>query len=158
MNLDGIAIVGMSGRFPQAPDLNQFWRNLQEGVEAVSFFSDAELEAAGIQPSLLQNPNYIKAKAVLEDADLFDASFFDFSPREAELTDPQIRVFLECAWEALENAAYNPDRFPGLVGVYAGMSFSSYMLNVMAGATGSRNFDSFRALLGSDKDYLSTWV
>ena len=158
MNLDGIAIVGMSGRFPQAPDLNQFWRNLQEGVENVSFFSDAELEAAGIAPSLLRNPNYVKAKAVLQDADLFDAPFFDFSPREAELTDPQIRVFLECAWEALENAAYNPDRFSGLIGVYTGMSFSSYMLNVLAGAAVGKNFDSFRALLGSDKDYLSTWV
>ena len=158
MNLDGIAIVGVSGRFPQAPDLNRFWRNLQEGVEAVSFFSDAELEAAGIAPSLLRNPNYVKAKAVLEDADLFDAPFFDFSPREAELTDPQIRLFLECAWEALENAAYDPDRFAGLIGVYAGMSFSSYMLNVLAGAAGGRDFNSFRALLGSDKDYLSTWV
>jgi phthiocerol/phenolphthiocerol synthesis type-I polyketide synthase E len=158
MNLDAIAIVGMTGRFPQAPDLNQFWRNLREGVEAVSFFSDAELEAAGIPPSLLRNPNYVKAKAVLENVDLFDSSFFDFSPREAELTDPQIRVFLECAWEALENAAYDPDRFSGLIGVYAGMSFSSYMLNALAGAAGARSFDSFRALLGSDKDYLSTWV
>ena len=156
--LDGIAIVGMSGRFPQAVDLNQFWRNLREGVEAVSFFSDVELEATGIARSLLGNPNYIKAKAVLEDADLFDAPFFDLSPREAELTDPQIRVFLECAWEALENAAYNPDNFPGLIGVYSGMSFSSYMLNVFAGTMGARSFDSFRALLGSDKDYLSTWV
>lgn len=158
MSLDGVAIIGMAGRFPQAPDLNQFWRNLQEGVEAVSFFSDAELEAAGIEPSLLRNPNYVKAKAVLQDADLFDARFFDFFPREAEITDPQIRVFLECAWEALENAAYDPDRFPGLIGVYSGMSFSSYMLNLVTGATGARNFDSFRALLGSDKDYLSTWV
>lgn len=156
--VDGIAIVGMTGRFPQAPDLEQFWHNLQEGVEAVSFFSDAELQAAGVPEAVLRNPNYIKAKAVLENADLFDASFFDFSPREAELTDPQIRVFLECAWEALEHAAYNPDNFPGLIGVYAGMSFSSYMLSAMAASAGTRNFDSFRALLGSDKDYLSTWV
>lgn len=156
--IDGIAIVGMTGRFPQAPDLDRFWRNLQEGVEAVSFFSDAELQAAGIPEQVLRNPNYIKAKAVLEDADLFDASFFDFSPREAELTDPQIRVFLECAWEALEHAAYNPDNFTGLVGVYAGMSFSSYMLSALAMGTGAKDFDSFRALLGSDKDYLSTWV
>jgi phthiocerol/phenolphthiocerol synthesis type-I polyketide synthase E len=157
-SLDGIAIVGMMGRFPQAPDLNQFWCNLRDGVEAVSFFSDAELQAAGVAPSVLRNPNYVKAKAVLENADLFDASFFEFSPREAELTDPQIRVFLECAWEVLENAAYDPDRFPGLLGVYAGMSFSSYMLNAFAGTAGARNFDTFRALLGSDKDYLSTWV
>src|SRR5947209_2869556 len=156
--VDGIAIVGMTGRFPQAPDLNQFWRNLQEGVEAVSFFSDAELQAAGIPEAVRRNPNYVKAKAVLEGADLFDASFFDFSPREAELTDPQIRVFMECAWEALENAAYNPDNFSGLIGVYAGMSFSSYMLSVLAASAGAKNFDSFRALLGSDKDYLSTWV
>ncbi|MGH9635334.1 MAG: beta-ketoacyl synthase N-terminal-like domain-containing protein, partial [Candidatus Angelobacter sp.] len=143
-SLDGIAIVGMTGRFPQAPDLNQFWCNLRDGVEAVSFFSDAELQAAGVAPSVLRNPNYVKAKAVLENADLFDASFFEFSPREAELTDPQIRVFLECAWEVLENAAYDPDRFPGLLGVYAGMSFSSYMLNAFAGTAGARNVDTFR--------------
>ena len=97
--LDGIAIIGMAGRFPQAPNLQRFWENLRQGIEATSFFSDQELEQAGIPPELLRHPNYVKARGVLEDADLFDAGFFGYSPREAELTDPQIRLFLECAWE-----------------------------------------------------------
>lgn len=155
---EGIAIIGMSGRFPKAADLEQFWRNLRDGVDTITFFSDEELLAAGVSPALLANPAYVKARAVLEDADLFDAPFFEFSPREAELTDPQIRVFLECAWQCMETAGYNPDSFPGLIGVYSGMGFSSYMLQMLAGAGGGELFDSFRALLGSDKDYLSTWV
>ncbi len=156
--LDGIAIIGMAGRFPKAPDLEQFWRNLRDGIDSVSFFSDAELEASGVSPENLRNPNYIKAKAVLEDAGMFDAAFFDIAPREAELTDPQIRVFLECSWQALESAGYDADTYTGLIGVYAGMSFSSYMLQVLGSNAGPERINTFRALLGSDKDYLSTWV
>ncbi len=92
-----IAVVGMAGRFPRAAGLDELWRNLRDGVEAISFFSDEELTAAGIPPAVLADPRYVKARAVLEDADLFDAAFFGFSPREAELMDPQHRLFLECA-------------------------------------------------------------
>ena len=101
--LDGIAIVGMAGRFPESPNLQRFWENLCRGFEGISFFSDEDLERAGISSDLLRSPNYVKAKGYLDNADLFDAGFFGFSPREAELTDPQIRLFLECAWEVLES-------------------------------------------------------
>jgi phthiocerol/phenolphthiocerol synthesis type-I polyketide synthase E len=155
--LDGIAIVGMAGRFPQAPNLQRFWENLSRGVEGISFFSDQELEQAGISPELLRNPNYVKARGVLEDADLFDANFFGYSPREAEFTDPQIRLFLECAWEALESAGCDPDKFSGMIGVYAGMSFSSYMWQLAGDDSESDSVSAFRTLMGgAEKDHLAT--
>lgn len=121
-----VAIVGMAGRFPEAKNLSEFWQNLKNGVESISFFSDAELTAAGVN-SERADPNYVPAKAVLEDVDLFDAAFFDYNPREAEMLDPQHRVLLECAVEALEHAGYDPDRFAGRIGVYAGVSAGSYL-------------------------------
>ena len=126
-NLD-IAIIGMSGRFPQARNLDAFWQNLRDGVESISFFSEQELESAGIDPVLLKDSNYVKASAVLEDIELFDASFFDYSPRIAEIMDPQHRIFLECAWEALENSGYDSEIYDGLISVYGGASISSYFL------------------------------
>lgn len=86
-----IAIIGMSGRFPQAKNLDIFWQNLQKGLESISFFSNQELEALGVDPTTLNDPNYVKANAVLEDIELFDASFFDYSPKTAEIIDPQDR-------------------------------------------------------------------
>jgi amino acid adenylation domain-containing protein len=149
-----IAIVGMAGRFPRAADAGQFWRNLCSGVEAVSTFSDEELLAQGIEPALLADPRYVRAAGVLDGADLFDADFFGVNPREAELTDPQHRVFLECAWEALESAGYGSGS-PGPVGVYAGASFSSYLGHIAAqGALG----DGGNPLMGNDKDFLATRV
>src|SRR4029079_11652644 len=90
-----IAIIGMAGRFPGARDLTQFWRNLCDGVESVSFFTDEELIAEGADPDLLRQPNCVKARAVLDDAESFDAAFFGYTPREAEIMDPQHRLFLE---------------------------------------------------------------
>src|SRR5262245_22594154 len=104
---ENIAIVGMRGRFPSARNLEQFWHNLRDGVEAVSFFSDEEVVRAGMDPALLNDPNFVKAGGVLEDVDLFDAVFFGFSARDAEILDPQQRLFLECAAESLEDAGYN---------------------------------------------------
>jgi len=97
----GIAIIGLAGRFPKARNVEQFWRNLCDGVEAISFFTDEELQAAGVAVPQA-HPNYVKARGILDEADLFDAAFFGVNPREAEVMDPQHRVFLECAWEALE--------------------------------------------------------
>jgi len=153
--LDGIAIIGMAGRFPQAPNLQQFWENLYRGIEATSFFSDQELEQAGISPELLRHPHYVKARGVLPDADLFDAGFFGYSPREAELTDPQIRLFLECAWEALESAGCNPEKFPGMIGVYAGMSFTSYIWQLAVDdLEAADSVSAFRLLMGgAEKDH-----
>jgi acyl transferase domain-containing protein len=149
----------MAGRFPQSPNLERFWKNLCQGFEGISFFSDEQLEHAGIGPDLLRNPNYVKAKGFLEDADLFDAGFFGFSPREAELTDPQIRLFLECAWEVLESAGWNPGKFSGLIGVYAGMSFSSYMWQFAGDDSESDSVSAFRTIMGgAEKDHLATTV
>lgn len=122
-----LAIIGMSGRFPGARTVEAFWQNIAHGVKSIRFFSDEELQEAGIDPALLQQPNYVKAGTVIEDIDNFDASFFGYTPREAEIMDPQHRLFMECAWEALERAAYSPKTYTGLVGVFAGSAFSSYM-------------------------------
>ncbi|ACC81843.1 beta-ketoacyl synthase [Nostoc punctiforme PCC 73102] len=123
-----IAIIGMSGRFPQAKNLDIFWQNLQKGLESISFFSNQELEALGVDPTTLNDPNYVKANAVLEDIELFDASFFDYSPKTAEIIDPQHRLFLETAWEALESAGYDSKTYKGRISVYGSASISSYFL------------------------------
>jgi acyl transferase domain-containing protein/acyl carrier protein len=123
-----IAVIGMSGRFPRAKNIDDFWHNLRDGVESISFFSHQELESIGVDPSLLSDPNYVKANAVLEDIELFDASFFDYSPRTAEIMDPQHRLFLETAWEALENAGYDSKTYEGRISVYGSASISSYFL------------------------------
>src|ERR1700722_3417894 len=99
--LEEIAIIGMAGRFPGAKNIEELWRNLREGVESVVTFTDEELLAAGVDPVLLGDPNYVKAGTLLEQSDLFDAAFFGFSAQEAAITDPQHRLFLECAHQAL---------------------------------------------------------
>src|SRR5205085_9404284 len=152
-----IAIIGMEGRFPGAKNIQEFWRNIRDGVESIQMFSDNALEAFGVDPSALAHPNFVKAGALIEDADKFDAAFFGYSPREAELMDPQQRVFLECAWSALESAGYKAESFPGLIGVYAGTSMSSYLLyNLLAQSVDPE--DSFQVMIENDKDFLSTRV
>ncbi|OKH10775.1 polyketide synthase, partial [Fischerella major NIES-592] len=131
-SVKGIAVIGMVGRFPGAKSVDEFWQNLCNGKESISFWSDEELELAGINPALLRDPHYVKADARLSDIEMFDAAFFDFSPREAEIMDPQHRILLECAWEALENAGYDPGADPGLTGVYLGTNLSIYMLNKLS--------------------------
>ncbi len=129
-NDHGIAIIGMSGRFPGAGDVDEFWRNLVAGVESISFFSDEELAASGLDVAQLRSdPGYVAARGIVRDAEWFDAAFFNVSPREAEVIDPQQRLFLEAAWEVLENAGYDPARTKGYVGVYAGMSTNTYFWN-----------------------------
>jgi acyl transferase domain-containing protein/acyl carrier protein len=157
--MEPIAIVGMAGRFPGAADLRQHWDNLRAGVESITFFSDEELAAAGVDAALLRNPRYVRARGVLQDAELFDATFFGLSPREAEIMDPQHRVFLEAAWEALESAGYAPGSVALNAGVYAGASLNSYLIaslvanpEVMLAAGG------YQAMLANDKDFLATRV
>ena len=130
--VDAIAIIGMSGRWPRAKNVAQLWRNVRDGVECISRFSAEELEVSEAA-ELAQQPDYVKARSVLEDADLFDAAFFGMLPKEAELIDPQQRVFLECSWEALEDAGYDPQAYEGAIGVFAGCTTNTYFLkNVCA--------------------------
>lgn len=154
--LEGIAIIGMSGRFPGADDLDRFWQALAGGVESITHFSDEELLAAGIPASVLQHPDYVKAGSYLEDIDLFDAPFFGISPREAELMDPQHRLFLEDCWLALEDAGWNGDRYDGQVGVFGGSSLSTYLLFHLKHDAG--HVGALQTVLGNDKDYLCTRV
>ncbi|MEM9220045.1 MAG: beta-ketoacyl synthase N-terminal-like domain-containing protein [Cyanobacteria bacterium P01_F01_bin.150] len=154
---DEVAIIGMAGRFPGAKNVNEFWKNLCAGVESVHFFNDEELRSHNIGDELLQHPNYVKAKAILDDIDLFDAGFFGINPREAEVIDPQHRLFLECAWEALEDAGYDPNKYDGQIGVYAGSSMSTYLLNILQAGLSDR-FNYFDLLIGNDKDHLPTRV
>lgn len=157
--LEGIAVVGMSGRFPGAATLQQFWQNLCNGVEGITFFSEPELHAAGVEPELLAHPNYVPARGVLEDADQFDAAFFGFNPREAELLDPQHRIFLECAWEALEHAGYDPERYTGIIGVFGSVSLSTYaMRNIYANPDLIATTGDYQVLLSSDKDFIAERV
>ncbi|OUL18005.1 type I polyketide synthase [Nostoc sp. 106C] len=157
--LEGIAIVGLAGRFPGAKNVEEFWQNLKDGVESISFFSEQELTDAGIDPAVFRNPDYVKAKAVLDDIELFDAAFFGFSPKEAAITDPQHRLFLESAWEGLENAGYNPETYTGAIGVYAGMGMSGYLLNnLWANSELTSSAGAYQIVLANDKDFLPTRV
>jgi acyl transferase domain-containing protein len=152
-----IAVIGMAGRFPGAQNIEAFWHNLRHGVESITRFSDAELTAAGVAPAVLSDPNYVKAWGVLADVEWFDAAFFGFSPREAEIMDPQHRLFLECAWEALEDAGYAADKYHGSIGVYGGASLNTYLLhNLQAHGDLLRSEAGLQMIIGSDKDYLTT--
>jgi acyl transferase domain-containing protein len=155
---EGIAIIGMAGRFPKARNVAELWRNLREGVEAISFFEDAEIEDPAFD-SWRGNPNYVKARGVLEDADKFDAAFFGINPREAEIMDPQQRVFLECAWEALEDAGYDSEREARPIGVFGGLSMNTYLMANLASNAGlTEQVSGFQTTFANDKDYLSTRV
>jgi len=157
--IEGIAIIGMAGRFPGAKNINQFWQNLRDGVESISVFTDEELLTSGIDPETLSDPNYVKAGAVLEDIELFDASFFGFNPREAEMTDPQHRLFLECAWEALESAGYNSETYADRIGTYAGVGWNSYLFNnLYSNSDLIQSLGGYQTLIGNDKDFLATRV
>lgn len=153
-----IAVIGMAGRFPGAKNLNDFWGNLQKGVEGISFFTDEELVASGIDPDVLSKPNYVKAYGILKDIELFDASFFDFDSKEAEITDPQHRFFLECAWEALEDAGYDSLSYKGLIGVYAGTGFSSYLFNLYSNQNIISSLSDLEISIGNDRNFLTTRV
>jgi len=157
-SLNGIAVIGMIGRFPSAKSVTEFWQNLCAGQEAITRFSDAELIAAGVDPTWLQHPNYVKAGAVLEDIDQFDAAFFEISPREAEFMDPQHRLFLESAWEALEQAGYDPEAYKGWIGVYAGGNLSTYLLDNLLAQRDELQSQFTQILLSHDKDYIPTRV
>ncbi|MGC1998526.1 MAG: polyketide synthase, partial [Candidatus Acidiferrales bacterium] len=160
MNTSRIAIVGMAGRFAGARNIDEFWRNLSNGVESIRQLTDRELLAAGVGRDELAAPDYVKAAAILDDVEMFDASFFGFSPKDASIMDPQHRHFLECAWEALEHAGHTPERFSGSVGVYAGSGMNTYLIQNLL--TNRRLVESAGLFMlrttGNDKDVLATRV
>ncbi|MCY1036434.1 amino acid adenylation domain-containing protein [Corallococcus sp. BB11-1] len=153
-----IAIIGRAGRFPGAPDVDALWSLLVEGREGLSRFSREELVAAGEEPRFLDDPAYVRAAGILEDAESFDAGFFGYSPQDARLMDPQLRLFLECAWEALEAAGYDPKRLSGRAGVFAGAGVPRYWLEqvVPRYRTSSVAAESYRSILGNPWQFLAT--
>lgn len=158
--LEGIAIIGMAGRFPEARNVAELWRNLLAQRESISHFSAAELEPAHPEDmEARSNPAYVRARGVLADVDMFDERFFGFNPKEAEIIDPQHRLFLQAAWEALEHAGYDPQAFPGPIGVFAGATNNSYYLQNLLSR---RDITDLMGLLltqmGNSNDYVATRV
>jgi acyl transferase domain-containing protein/acyl carrier protein len=149
-----IAIIAMVGRFPGADDVEELWGNLRDGVESLTRFSDEELLASGIDAGLIQDPHYVKARPILRDVEHFDAGLFGYTPREAELMDPQQRLFQECAWEVLEKAGYDPQRYAGLIGVFGGTNLNTYLLR-LAGDPQVQDLISETTVLENDKDALT---
>lgn len=155
---DGIAVIGMSGRFPGAKNVEELWQNLLDGKESVSFFKKEELDA-NIPAEDKNDASYVAVRGVIEDADKFDAAFFNMNPRLAEVTDPQQRIFLEVAWEAIENAGYSPDKYDGLIGVFAGMGNNTYYPNnVFHNKEAINRVGTFQTMTANEKDYIATRV
>jgi phthiocerol/phenolphthiocerol synthesis type-I polyketide synthase E len=156
---EDIAIVGMAGRFPGARDVFEFWNNLRDGVESIRTLTVDELRAAGVDEPTLQSVDYVAAGALLEDADCFDAPFFGIAKREAEIMDPQHRVFLESAWSALEHAGYDPETYEGAIGVFGGVAPNTYLQNVLLTRPDIvRVTGRYPLLIGSEREYAVTRV
>ena len=158
--LDGVAIVGMAGKFPGARNVAEFWRLLQAGLETITRFEPGTLEASGLEdPASVADPNYVPARGILDGVDLFDAEFFGINPREADVLDPQQRLFLEASWEALENAGYDPRATNGSIGVFAGMSNNTYFpANIQGQRTIIDLVGALQTMMANEKDYLATRV
>ncbi|WP_051772303.1 type I polyketide synthase [Saccharothrix sp. NRRL B-16314] len=152
-----IAVVGMAGRFPGAPDVRAFWDNIKNGVETISFFTEEELRASGVTPEEIADPSYVRARPVLDNVGDFDAAFFGMNPRMAAITDPQQRMFLEVCWEALEEAGYAVPGARGRVGVYGGSNISTYLLRNPEQLSNGE-FSIYEVIMGNDKDALTTTV
>ncbi|MCP5046966.1 MAG: acyltransferase domain-containing protein, partial [bacterium] len=153
-----IAVIGMAARFPGAGNIDEYWNNLKNGKETTSFFTDDELESRGVSPRLLNDPNYVKAGSIIDNVEYFDANFFGYSPKEAQIMNPQIRIFYQCAYEALENAGYVPYSYTGLIGVYAGASANNHWeaLTVFSGK--SDELGRMGSMTLANKDSLSTRI
>ncbi len=158
--LESIAIIGLAGRLPAAENVDAFWANLLAGREAITTFTDEELAAAGVNPDAVRDePNFVRRGGVLDDADCFDAGFFDMTPREAQLNDPQHRVIMEVAWHALENAGYVPENHDGNIGVFAGKARNNYYPNnLLPNRDNIPAVDDLVTELGNEMDYLPTRI
>jgi len=154
-----IAIIGMQGSFPGAPSLEQFWHNLQRGVESTTYLSEHELREAGVADEAIGRASYIRANNFLPGVELFDADFFQIAAQEAQIIDPQQRIFLEHAYAALEHAGYAPRTYAGLIGVYAGVGMNTYLLaNLQERYRAASSIERYQLMLASDKDFLATRV
>ncbi|MEH2285637.1 MAG: aminotransferase class III-fold pyridoxal phosphate-dependent enzyme [Nostoc sp.] len=154
--IDGVAIIGMVGKFPGAGNVDEFWRNLCEGLESTTFFQDEELDPS-IDPNLCKDPSYVKARGIIAGGETFDAAFFGINPLEAVVMDPQARVFLELVYEALENAGYESESFEGLIGLYAGCGQNTYFANHISGRMEIVDrIGEFQTMLANEKDFLTT--
>ncbi|MEU6235012.1 SDR family NAD(P)-dependent oxidoreductase, partial [Kitasatospora sp. NPDC047058] len=152
-----VAIIGMAGRFPGADDLESFWRLLSEGREGITRFGREELAAAGVPAALLDDPAYVPAHGVIPDVDLFDTGYFEYTPAEAAITDPQHRVLLTTGHAALEHAGYDPARYDGLISVYAGAAINTYLQQqVLPRVDQTTTSNHFAVMVGNDKDFLAT--
>ncbi|MEV8510435.1 thioester reductase domain-containing protein [Actinoplanes sp. NPDC051475] len=157
--LEPIALVGIACRVPGARTPQAFWRSMRDGVESITRFDRAELLAAGIDEQTLADPDYVPASGHLPDADRFDAAFFGFTAAEARTMDPQQRMLIETAWEAMEDAGHDPGRFPGDVAVFAGAFFTKYLLqNLATNARFQRSPMAPLARMFNDKDFVATRV
>ncbi|MGD1930339.1 MAG: beta-ketoacyl synthase N-terminal-like domain-containing protein [Leptolyngbyaceae cyanobacterium] len=153
-----VAIVGMAGRFPGTDSIDALWQLLTAGQSGIRRLSDQELEAAGVAPATWQQPDYVRAYAGFADADSFDAAFFGYSPREAQLIDPQQRVFLECAWAALEDAGYDSCQYDGCIGVYGGAALNSYLVNLFSDPQLRASTDTVQAVVSNVMGLMTTRV
>lgn len=157
--LEAVAVIGMAGRFPGAPDVARFWANQLAGIASIRRFSDEELTASGVPAELSRRPDYVAMRGTVDDPELFDADFFGLTPREAEVMDPQNRLFLETCWQALEDAGYDPKTYPGRAGIYAGANLSTYLLsNLMSRGDLIEQIGPLQLRIGNEKDSLTTWV
>nr|ASV47147.1 type I polyketide synthase [uncultured bacterium] len=157
-----IAVIGLGCRFPDAATPQMYWDNLASGVESIRRLDEATLARSGVRPEEYRDPSYVRASAVLDDIEWFDADFFGYSRREAETIDPQVRVFLECAWEALEDAGYDPRGVQDSAGVFAASSLNTYLVNNLRQHVDPATFilagGNLQQFLGNAQDFLSTRV
>jgi amino acid adenylation domain-containing protein/non-ribosomal peptide synthase protein (TIGR01720 family) len=157
MNGNEIAVIGMAGRFPGAEDIEAFWRNLKNGVNSIVTLDDGEMLAAGVDPLLLDHPDYVKVKGVLEDCDCFDAPFFNYTPREAAMMDPQLRVLHQCAFQALEHANIDCSDLRAPVGVFVGVGYNMYWLEYLFARKHTLS-QQFEAGMLNDRDFAATLI
>ena len=153
-----IAIIGMAGRFPGAETVEEFWRNVRQGVESIAIFEESDLLAAGVPRAMIDNPAFVPAQSRLAEIESFDAPLFRMSPREAQITDPQHRLLLECAWEALEVGGYDPDLFDDAIGVYVGVGLSRYWIGAYTVPGLLDAVGSLQVSLSNDKDFAPTRI
>lgn len=154
-----VAIVGMAGRFPGAADIPAFWRNLCAGVESIRDLDEAELHAAGVDPAQAAAPGYVRRASVLDGIEDFDDAYFHINPRDVQLKDPQHRALLECAEAALQDAGYVPDRYDGLIALYAGVGYSGYLhYHLALNRAVMRYADMHQLYLHNEKDFAPTFV